>query len=294
MIGHRSGYVDSQDYYRRGPLSGYQGECRLAGSRPVSFHTLKLPAGDFVVPGLPEFSLRLTLSGGPVCMTDFGFGRSRKRISRGNLALAPPDMQTRALMEGPHQVLVISFPKDSLGPHHGSVPDFGRLHAASFRDPFIESLSLRLWEEAAHGSSAGTLFADSAIQTLVLALWRKAEPFNTVPDPARGTPLASWRLQRCLDYICDNLSEDVGLGELAAAAGLSPLYFAKAFKRGTGIAPHQYLVRQRVERAKDLLVSTDLSVADVAVACGFYDQSHLASWFRRLVGTTPTVFRADR
>jgi AraC family transcriptional regulator len=78
---------------------------------------------------------------------------------------------------------------------------------------------------------------------------------------------------------------------MAGAAGLSPNHFSKLFKRSTGLSSHQYVIRQRIEKAKALLAGTNLSVAVVAQACGFSDQAHLTRHFRRLVGATPARFR---
>ena len=78
---------------------------------------------------------------------------------------------------------------------------------------------------------------------------------------------------------------------MAAVAGLSPNHFSKLFKRSTGLPPHQYVIRERTEKAKALLTGTDLPVSVVAQDCGFSDQAHLTRHFRRLVGTTPARFR---
>jgi AraC family transcriptional regulator len=105
----------------------------------------------------------------------------------------------------------------------------------------------------------------------------------------RGLPRSA--LRRALDYIGDNLASDPSLAGMAGAAGLSPNHFSKLFKRSTGLPPHQYVIRQRIEKAKALLAGTDLPVGVVARDCGFSDQAHLTRHFRRLVGATPTSFR---
>jgi transcriptional regulator GlxA family with amidase domain len=88
-----------------------------------------------------------------------------------------------------------------------------------------------------------------------------------------------------------HLSENIDLTMLATVAGLSTYHFAREFKRSTGIAPHYYLVNKRIERAQDMLARTDSSLAEIAIAAGFADQSHLARHFRRIVGSTPREFR---
>jgi len=83
----------------------------------------------------------------------------------------------------------------------------------------------------------------------------------------------------------------IELAEIAAIAGLSVFHFARQFKHSAGVTPHYYLVSRRVERAKELLAGTDLSLSAIAFAAGFSDQSHLTRHFRQIVGTTPGQFR---
>jgi AraC family transcriptional regulator len=94
-------------------------------------------------------------------------------------------------------------------------------------------------------------------------------------------------------HVRERLGEDLALADLAALVGLSPYHFARAFKASTGSAPHRYLMERRVERAKELLATTGQSVTEIAHACGFASSQHLATVFRRFVGTTPKQYRRD-
>jgi AraC-like DNA-binding protein len=98
-------------------------------------------------------------------------------------------------------------------------------------------------------------------------------------------------LRRVQEYVEAHLNESIELEELAAIAGLSMYHFARAFKTSAGVPPHSYLLRQRVDRARDLLISTEIPVADIAIATGFADQSHLARHFRQYIGVSPGAFR---
>jgi AraC family transcriptional regulator len=88
----------------------------------------------------------------------------------------------------------------------------------------------------------------------------------------------------------DNLAADLTLAEIAHEVGMSPYHFSR-IKLSTGLPPHQYVMRQRIERAKALLTNTDLPVGVVAQEVGFASPSHFAQQFRRLVGTSPRSFR---
>jgi RpiB/LacA/LacB family sugar-phosphate isomerase len=99
------------------------------------------------------------------------------------------------------------------------------------------------------------------------------------------------RLQRVLSHIRENLCRDVSVAELAELVSMSQCYFAKLFKMSTGTTPHQYIMRQRVQRAQQVLCETQTPLAEVASAAGFQTQSYFTSVFRRQVGTTPKIYR---
>jgi AraC family transcriptional regulator len=103
--------------------------------------------------------------------------------------------------------------------------------------------------------------------------------------------LTRTQLQQVLDYIQTHLDRDLSLTELAETLNLSPTYFATAFKQAIEVSPHQYVIQQRVERAKLMLSKTDLAISDIALQVGFSSQSHLNQQFKRLTGMTPKQVR---
>ena len=110
------------------------------------------------------------------------------------------------------------------------------------------------------------------------------------PAPAAGgiPPARLWRVLRRID---EELSLTGPLTALAAEAGMNLAHFSRAFTQETGLPPHQYIVRRRVERAVELLPQLHLSVDEVACRAGFAHASHLARHMRRVIGTTPAAFR---
>ena len=106
--------------------------------------------------------------------------------------------------------------------------------------------------------------------------------------------LAPWQLRRAMDFMRADLSGNISLEQLASVCDLSVNYFARAFKKRTGVPPHQWLVEMRLEKTKDLLLDTKMPLAEVAVACGFADQSHLTKTFARATGNTPGAWRRER
>ncbi len=95
-----------------------------------------------------------------------------------------------------------------------------------------------------------------------------------------------------LDYINEYLDRDIRLADLAQLVGMSQFHFSYLFKRSLGKPPYQYLLQQRIERAKQLLKQTDKSIVNIAFGCGFSSHSHLSKQFRQLTGVTPKAFRA--
>jgi AraC-like DNA-binding protein len=103
--------------------------------------------------------------------------------------------------------------------------------------------------------------------------------------------LSPGAMRRVREYVEVHLGESIDLSMLAEVAGLSVHHFARQFKQSTGVTPHFYLTKKRVERAQQMLIHTDLSLAEVACHVGFFDQGHLARHFRHMLGTTPREFR---
>ena len=111
------------------------------------------------------------------------------------------------------------------------------------------------------------------------------------PAPQAHGGLSPGAMRRVREYVEVHLGENIDLLMLAGVAGLSVHHFARQFKQSAGVTPHVYLTQKRVERAQEMLVQTDLPLAEIAFAAGFFDQGHLARHFRHMLGTTPREFR---
>jgi AraC-like DNA-binding protein/PAS domain-containing protein len=122
-----------------------------------------------------------------------------------------------------------------------------------------------------------------------VTLLTELERHFTVQPPRGG--LSAGALRRVCEFVESHLEDDINLETLAAEARLSVYHFARGFKLSTGVSPHRYVLEQRVKRARQLLVQTDLPLSAIASAVGFFDQGHFSRQFRSLVGTTPSSFR---
>jgi AraC family transcriptional regulator len=158
------------------------------------------------------------------------------------------------------------------------------------QDTQLHHIAMLLLAELQSNSIMGQLYVESLTQVLVIHLLRHYSTFAQ-PITFETRSLSHTRLQQAIEYIHAHLDRDLSLAEIAGVVNISSTYFANLFKRATGISPHQYVVQQRVERAKFLLLKTDLVIADIALQVGFSNQSHLTRHFRRLIGVTPKQVR---
>jgi AraC family transcriptional regulator len=170
----------------------------------------------------------------------------------------------------------------------------GRAFELPFRsdldDGIIASRLRALQAELENPGLLGRLYIDSLSCEIATRLIR-VHAASTARRHHGG--LSPRRLRQVKDYIAENLADDITLSDIASVAGVSSGHFCRAFRRSTGVRSHFYIVRQRIERAKSLLTANDMPLAQIAVACGFGDQSHFTACFRRAVGTTPGRFRRD-
>jgi AraC-like DNA-binding protein len=152
--------------------------------------------------------------------------------------------------------------------------------------PLAATLLQALVHDLQDGSPGGPLVGDSVIVALVVHLW------GTESDRRAGIGLSAGASRRVLAYIEERLDTPVSLAELAQLARMSVRHFCRAFRASMGCSPHQYLLRQRVERAKTLIATREMALCDIAQAAGFTDQSQLTRTFRKQMGITPAGYRA--
>jgi AraC family transcriptional regulator len=162
----------------------------------------------------------------------------------------------------------------------------------TLHDEHLARLMVALHADLEDGSPAGRLYGESLSVALAVYLARRYGVPNQTPRPHRNG-LPGHRLRLVLDYIHDHLDRDMPLADLASVAGMSTHYFVELFRASTGQTPHQFVLAQRMERARRLLGNRALSVLDIAVLVGFSDASHFTKVFRRIIGATPSGYRAD-
>jgi AraC family transcriptional regulator len=202
----------------------------------------------------------------------------------------------KAMISEPHETLVTYIPRAALNAvtdEHGSrrAPDL-RCEAGVF-DPVIMNLAAALAPAFTRPQSeVSALFVDH----LALAIcFHLVEAYGAAPlrEAVKGR-LSPRQTKRAQDYMSTHCGDDISLADVARECDVSRGYFIRAFRITTGLTPHQWLQQRRVELAQSMLVDSSESIAEIAAACGFADQSHLTRVFGRLVGNSPAAWRRQR
>ncbi|MBR0863538.1 helix-turn-helix transcriptional regulator [Bradyrhizobium diazoefficiens] len=204
----------------------------------------------------------------------------------GTLYIGAPLQQLSAQFSAPCDFLHFHVSASTyfpfLRPGAGTASAEGLNDLVLLRDPFAEQLAKALTER---GHSADREFARCIGQTLAMHLARRELPHSKV------NALPKWRLRRVKEYVGTHFDHCISLSELAKVAGLSRMHFAAQFRAATGYRPREYLLHQRIERAKSLLSNSETALAEVALTVGFCTQAHFSTVFKRVTGDTPARWR---
>jgi AraC family transcriptional regulator len=163
----------------------------------------------------------------------------------------------------------------------------------SVPDPTIVRYAEAFRSELLADGANGLLYADTlAVGFALHLLSQYAAQKPKLPQP-KGK-LNSFQLRTVVDFIQAHLDEDLSLLTLADRANVSPFHFARQFRKRVGLPPHQFVLRQRVQKSLGLLKLGAMPLGQIAVDCGFHDQPHFTHAFRKVLGTTPAMYAARR
>jgi AraC family transcriptional regulator len=195
------------------------------------------------------------------------------------------------LMNVPHLQLSISDAA-LMASSDGAYGEVELRPSRKFADPRLSAMVAAVDAEMVAGFPSGRLFLDSVEQAMAVALVNGHAVRHRRVQIYRGG-LGSARLRRIKELVHAKIGDDLSLDEMAQSVGLSTAHFARMFRKSTGQTPHQFVLRQRLERAKAMLHAPNARVLDVAVACGFKTQQHFAQVFRDVWGVSPTAYRQN-
>lgn len=256
------------------------------------------PSGTASVPGLQEYWAIIHRSAASNVAVKVAGRWQTARAYPGDITIVPKQAPSEWKLEKPVEALQIYIQPAILAQIMEQVVDAepSRLEIIdrlAVRDPLIQQIGVALLAELETNAPLGRLYAESLIHTLAMHLVRYHSTL-WLPSMSASGGLPFQKLRRVLDYINDHLDRDISLADLATSIDLSSYHFTRLFKQSIGMAPHQYLIEQRIDAAKRLLATTQSSIADIAYQVGFSSQSHLTTLFRRRVGMTPAAYRNAR
>ena len=239
-----------------------------------------------------DHALSLQLRPGSI---EAGTSRStmdRLRFEEGEMGLCPRYLE-RWVGCGDMEHLLLTISDSALEAASDGVVDRVELrHELRLQDKRLAALVTAVNAERIAGFPSGSLFLDSVEQALASALVDGyAMPSLSVRKHRSG--LGPARLRKIREFVHAKIEDELTLHEMAHAVGLSTAHFSQMFRKSTGETPHHFVLRQKVERAKEMLRTAEGRILDIAIACGFKTQQHFARVFRKFCGGSPTEYREE-
>lgn len=228
-----------------------------------------------------------------------GRAYGRQSLPEGGLQLFDLRQRWRAVLQAPYESVNLRIPLDLLAEVADTDPRllvFNPAPVVAERiDPTMLSLARALVPAFSSSSEISAQFAEQLVRTAATHLVGAYGGIGlsaALDRPKAG--LALWQQRRATHMLMHHIDRDVPLAEIADSCGLSVGHFSRAFRISFGLPPHRWLLRERVRHAANLMSATELPIDQIAVTCGFVDQSHLSRVFRRVMDMPPAAWRRAR
>ena len=270
----------------------------ILGTETIQIEQLRFPPGEGDFYAAAAHTLFVNLTSRPQPYLQKQDGKTHTGLYRhGDMLITPANTPLFVRWEGDENCLQIQLPdaflkrvaEETLGKDGDRltlVPTF------QSRQQQMEAISTLVLAEIQQSQPNGALYLDSLANVLAVQLLHNYGTTSAqLPTYEGGLP--TYQLNQILDYIDTGLAGDIKLADLAGLLNMSPFHFGRMFKQSIGLSPHQYVIQQRVERAKTLLKQGDRAIIDIALDCGFSSHSHLTKQFRQITGMTPKAFRSN-
>jgi AraC-like DNA-binding protein len=259
------------------------------------------PAGVHGGAGVPRLSIAEMRSFARLGRTDFGAGVIKDTTFRPGQFVVPAYNGARSVTVLDQHVFREFEPEPHLlhSVFEDAKPgaktfDLGVLHTGHAEDRNVSAILDHLWNEASAGNLAWRLATECAVVTLGVALLRAQARLERTQAHKPVGRACDWRVRRVMERMETEIDADVGIRELASDVGLSPSHLSAVFVAAAGVPPHRWLLRRRVERARELLTRTRRSITEIALSCGFSSSQHFSTTFKAHEGRTPKEFRNAR
>ncbi len=270
-----------------------------SGCEGLTLQRFRHPPSTIDVPGLRDDLLVDHLVGPVLVEEDYGAGnRERRWTGPGQVTLTPAGQPVRRILKGRPDVVLLHLAPELL--HDVARQVYGQeagpvtlVRCLAVPDHKADQMVRLLLAEAESPGLGASLMRESLGRALVVHLLRSHSNFaQTRPECPTSYPAP--RIHRVIEQMRSCMDQDLSLSRLAAAGGLSRSQFVRAFRDVTGLPPHRYLNRLRIDKARELLERTDLPVIEIALDCGFGQPGHFATSFREATGLSPRAWRQAR
>ncbi len=216
--------------------------------------------------------------------------RQLQKLSVGSIAITPANVKHSAILDEGAEFIILHLEPEFVTRSAENLTRQSTLKPLLLpTDTLIHSIGITLKTEM--DAKCDRFYTESLFNALSCHLLKLYFHRRSLPSNSR---LATQKLSDAIDYIDTHLSSAIVLEDLASVLNISRYHFCHLFKQSFGIAPYQYILQRRVERAKQLLRRQELSLAEIALACGFANQSHFTKHFRQQTGSTPKQYRQEQ
>lgn len=261
----------------------------------VSVRGYRYAASDVEIPPLRDYAVVAYRHGSTSMRRRAGGDWIQESLGPGDVSLMTRAVTSHWVWPDEIEVVHVYLTQDELAAtcrqmYERDVADVELHDEVRADDPAIHRTAMLIANEAAQGGAGSPLLVDAlSVQLSVQILRRHAHVlFRETPDRC-GLTFHQERIVR--DYVQEHLGERISLGDLATSVAMSRYHFARRFRQSMGTSPHEFVLDQRVARAQVMLTRTNTPLLDVAVTCGFADQSHMTRVLRTRTGTTPGQMR---
>ena len=275
--------------------------CPLIAASPDHWRNLKVEhlkpqPGEGHCLSQDSHTIFLSLAARPVTLLHVQDGTTTTGLyGKGQVCITPAGMSLFAKWDEPDHLLQIRIKADYIAQVATELfpTKANRLEVlpnSGARDAKIDAIATLILAELEHPETSSELYIDSLTNVIAVNLLQQYAGDRIQPKIYPGG-LPHHQLRQVLDYIDSHLDQVIKLTTLAELLNMSQFHFCRLFKQSIGLSPYQYLIQQRVERAKHQLLNSDRLIADIALDCGFNSHSHLSKQFRQMTGFTPNAFR---
>ncbi|MCU0240029.1 MAG: AraC family transcriptional regulator [Pyrinomonadaceae bacterium] len=259
-----------------------------------SVRHVKVLAGEMPRHNAEHHELNLTLNG--KLSTQRHTSNGKKRIDCGMadyMCVTPFGQTIEANWEDEYESVMVEFTPTYLAKMANQMNLSANVElrdTVAQKDLLIQQLSLAFLAENDKNEISSKLYADSIAHTLMFHIVKNYTNAVEYGKQFIGG-LSGRKLRLVKEFINDNLDQDLTLTEIAEVADLSHFHFARAFRKSTNVTPQQYIVNCRIEKAKELLIKSNLPIVEVGFQTGFKNQSHFTTLFRKITSFTPKIWR---